>query len=93
MYNSFMNQSVTLSTQTKELLKNYLATSPGHRTDLSGDNDKTLSSAVLYEKIRVALEYQEEHLIFKNAIARILRRKYTITPGISAEHLLADLIN
>jgi hypothetical protein len=93
MYNGSMTQSVTLSTQTKELLKNYLATSPHHRTDLSGGNDKTLSSAVLYEKIRVALEYQEEHLIFKNAIARILRRKYTITPGISAEHLLADLIN
>lgn len=93
MYNDLMSRNVILSLQTKELLKTYLAESPLRRPDLTGGNDKTLSSALLYEKIRVALEYQEEHLVFKNAIARILRRKYTLTPGISADHLLADLIN
>jgi hypothetical protein len=57
------------------------------------DNDKVIGSALVYEKIRTALEYQEEHLIFKNAIARIMRRKYTLMINPTADQLVSDLIS
>jgi hypothetical protein len=60
---------------------------------LKSDNDKTISSAFIYEKLRVAVEYQEEHLILKNAMSRILRRKYTLSPNITASQLFSDLIS
>lgn len=60
---------------------------------LKSDNDKTINSVLLYEKLRTAIEYQEDHLIFKNAIARILRRKYALSPGINPEQLLSDLLS
>ncbi len=55
--------------------------------------------AVFYEKIRNAVDYDEEHLLRKNAIARILRRQIIIEGVIKeddsiqiAEHLLVELI-
>ena len=55
--------------------------------------------AFFYEKIRNAVDYDEEHLLRKNAIARILRRQVVIegvikdTDGESlATHLLTELI-
>lgn len=57
------------------------------------DNDKTNTTALLYEKIRVAVEYQEEHLIFKNAVSRIVRRKYAYSPSITSEELTNDLVS
>ena len=59
----------------------------------SGSNDNSSQSAMLYEKIRTALEYQEEHSIFKNAIARIINRKYTLNPTITPKNLALDLIS
>jgi len=56
-------------------------------------NEKTINTALIYEKLRVAVEYQEEHLIFKNAISRIVRRKYTLLPSITADRLLNDLVS
>ncbi len=55
--------------------------------------------AFFYEKIRNAVDYEEEHLLRKNAIARILRRQVVIegvlkendSEGI-ANHLLIELI-
>lgn len=55
--------------------------------------------AFFYEKVRNAVDYEEEHLLRKNAIARILRRqvmiegvvKETDSVGI-ANHLLVELI-
>ncbi|MFZ4632471.1 MAG: hypothetical protein ACOYL8_04735 [Patescibacteria group bacterium] len=55
--------------------------------------------AFFYEKIRNAVDYEEEHLLRKNAISRILRRqvmiegvlKETDSEGI-ANHLLIELI-
>ena len=55
--------------------------------------------AFFYEKVRNAVDYDEEHLLRKNAIARILRRQIVIEgavketdgPNIS-EHLLVELI-
>jgi hypothetical protein len=55
--------------------------------------------AFFYEKVRNAVDYEEEHLLRKNAIARILRRQIIIegvlieTDGAKiAEHLLVELI-
>lgn len=61
--------------------------------NLKSNNDKTISSAFIYEKLRVAVEYQEEHLILKNAMSRILKRKYTLSPNITADQLFSDLIS
>ncbi len=55
--------------------------------------------AFFYEKVRNAVDYEEEHLLRKNAIARILRRQVMIegvvretdSVGI-ANHLLVELI-
>lgn len=55
--------------------------------------------AFFYEKIRNAVDYEEEHLLRKNAISRILRRQIVIegvlkesdSEGI-ASHLLIELI-
>jgi len=55
--------------------------------------------AFFYEKIRNAVDYDEEHLLRKNAIARILRRQIMIEgviketdAGKIANHLLTELI-
>ncbi|MFA5134893.1 MAG: hypothetical protein WC505_03860 [Patescibacteria group bacterium] len=41
--------------------------------------DETVGKvAYVYEKVRVAIDYQEEHLIRKNAIARMLKRRITM---------------
>ncbi len=52
-----------------------------------------------YEKVRNAIDYDEEHLLRKNAIHRILRRQLVIegalkesAPREIAEHLLVELI-
>ena len=55
--------------------------------------------AFFYEKVRNAVDYDEEHLLRKNAIARILRRQVMIEGVVKesdsrriAEHLLVELI-
>jgi len=55
--------------------------------------------AFFYEKVRNAVDYDEEHLLRKNAIARILRRQVMIEGVVKesdsrriAEHLLIELI-
>ena len=52
-----------------------------------------------YEKVRNAIDYDEEHLLRKNAIHRILRRQMIIEGAVMrtdakqiAEHLLVELI-
>lgn len=55
--------------------------------------------AFIYEKVRNAVDYDEDHLLRKNAIARILRRQVVIegvikdvdSAGLST-HLLSELI-
>lgn len=59
---------------------------------LLGKSTKTVNAALIYEKIRTSMEYQEEHLVFKNAIARIIRRKYTLAPNMKKDALLDDLL-
>ncbi len=55
--------------------------------------------AFFYEKVRNAVDYEEEHLLRKNAIARILRRQVVIEGVVKetdserlANHLLIELI-
>lgn len=55
--------------------------------------------AFFYEKVRNAVDYEEEHLLRKNAIARILRRQILIEGVLKgsdslkiSEHLLVELI-
>ncbi|MBN2884922.1 hypothetical protein JXE04_03280 [Patescibacteria group bacterium] len=55
--------------------------------------------AFFYEKVRNAVDYEEDHLLRKNAIARILRRQVVIEgllkvqdTEILARHLLEELI-
>ena len=55
--------------------------------------------AFFYEKVRNAVDYEEEHLLRKNAIARILHRQIVIEGMLKdaeaeglAEHLLVELI-
>ncbi len=52
-----------------------------------------------YEKIRNAVDYEEDHLLRKNAIARILKRQVIIegvikdlSPADLSQHLLTELI-
>lgn len=82
-----------LAPESEKFLKGFLETFLGNQKYLTKEKSSEINSAALiYEKIRVAMEYQEDHLIFKNAIARILRRRYTLVPGIKSETLTADLM-
>lgn len=50
--------------------------------------------SVLYEKLRNAVEYREEHLLRKGAIMRILRRQFVLErdPYLIAHNLVLELI-
>lgn len=55
----------------------------------------TLSKmAFFYEKIRNAIDYKEEHLLRKNAVLRILKRRFVsgIDTNLIAEPLIKELI-
>jgi hypothetical protein len=49
---------------------------------------------ILYEKVRNAIEYREDHLIIRAAIERILRRRLMINPSGSdeGENLVRELL-
>lgn len=53
-------------------------------------HDTVSNVAWAYEKLRQAIDYQDEHLLRKNAIQRILKRR--LTSGITAEHLAEPLL-
>lgn len=50
--------------------------------------------SVLYEKLRNAVEYREEHLLRKGAIIRILKRQFILEgdPYVIAHNLIRELI-
>ena len=53
--------------------------------------DKTVSKlAFLYEKIRNVIDYKEEHLLRKNAVRRVLKRR--LTSKSSAKKISAPMI-
>ncbi|MBI2984214.1 MAG: hypothetical protein HYY50_01140 [Candidatus Kerfeldbacteria bacterium] len=53
-------------------------------------HDTVSNVAWAYEKLRQAIDYQDEHLLRKNAIERILRRR--LTSGVTAEQLADPLV-
>ena len=50
--------------------------------------------ALVYEKVRNAVEYRDDHLILRAAIERILRRRFSLNPDGrgEAENLLRELL-
>lgn len=53
-------------------------------------HDTVSQVAWFYEKLRNAIDYQDEHLLRKNAIERILKRR--LTTGVSAQDVAEPLI-
>lgn len=79
------------SPEIKKFIDSFLSLDSGAKK-ISDENERTISSALIYEKIRTAFEYQEDHLLFKNAMARILRRRLTLGINATASELEGDLI-
>lgn len=89
---------VTLSSKIDEFLKAYekadqlrLVQSPELMVRVS---EVLGSAAFIYEKIRNAIAYKDEHLMRRNAIERILKRRWSQHPSGKqiAQHLIRELI-
>lgn len=75
------------------LSKSILLFSKLHQSKADDENDSAITTAVWYEKFRAAVEYQESHLMFKNAVSRIIQRSLLISTRIKKEKIFNDLIN
>ncbi len=53
-------------------------------------HDTVSNVAWAYERLRNAIDYQDEHLLRKNAIERILKRR--LVAGVTADHVAEPLI-
>jgi hypothetical protein len=99
------DSSLTLSPDTKKLFQ--LIYSRQKKTDVFADDDIPrihVSHIVsrlsfFYEQVRQAVDYDEDHLLRKNAIKRILKRQLIIEGSVIdykneeiAKHLLIELI-
>jgi hypothetical protein len=90
-------EKIPLSKYTHALLNAIKAIKPKPKPD---DISKITVSqtvsflAIVYEKIRNAVEYREEHLIRRAAIERILRRRFALNPSVKgeAENILRELL-
>ena len=80
------------SPEMAHFLAEYLKNIPQEKNLKSG-NDKMMHAALLYEKFRTSIEYKEEHLVLKNAISRILRRRCSLTLNYNPEHIFNDLMS
>lgn len=74
-------------------IEEYSKISDLKRDEKKDENDAALTSAVWYEKIRSAMEYQESHLMLKNAIFRIFQRNVLPNSKVKAEKILNALSN
>ncbi len=91
------DQSIVLSDLTKKLLSTYKEIKPKAPAD---DYTKLTVSqtvsflALVYEKVRNAIEYREDHLIRRAAIERILKRRLSLNPEgkNEAENVLRELM-
>ncbi len=87
-----MNQRLT------QLISAYRATAAREALPVEGEtisvNDLVRRAASVYEVIRNTLEYSEAHLLRRNAIRRILRRRLSddLMPERIAKELLQELI-
>jgi len=77
----------------EKFLKSYVIANKALTKKTTEANEKALSSVVLFEKVRAAVEYQEQHLVVKNTIARIIRRYTTLYPKIDSNKLIEYLIS
>ena len=78
-----------MSKVTDRLIKNFLEAE--YRTpidEILKVNAVIGKAAFVYEKVRNAIDYQEEHLIRKSAIYRILKRKLLLEKVILENYLL-----
>jgi len=78
--------------ETQKFLNECVRLAPANR-NVRGGNERISHAAFLYEKFRTAIEYQEDHLIFKNAVSRIARRKFALSFSVTSESLFNDLMN
>jgi len=91
------DQVIILSDYTRALLDTLKSIKPKAKPD---DNSalsvsQTVSFfALVYERVRNAVEYREDHLILRAAIERILRRRFSLnsTGKGEAENLLRELL-
>ncbi len=91
------NNTIPLSQYTKALLDTFKTGKKRVRPDdISALSvSQTVSFfALVYEKVRNAVEYREDHLILRAAIERILRRRFSLNPDGhgEAENLLRELL-
>lgn len=94
---SEQSMQIVLSTTTQELVAALGQIRPRQQPD---DFTKLTVSravsfvAIMYERVRNAIEYREEHLIRRAAIERILRRRISMNPEGSGEgeNLLRELL-
>jgi len=91
------NKDIILSQYSKALLDTLKSIKPKVKPD---DNSalsvsQTVSFfALVYERVRNAVEYREDHLILRAAIERILRRRFSLNSSGKgeAENLLRELL-
>lgn len=91
------NQTIILSQYTRALLDTFKTAKKRIRPDdISALSvSQTVSFfALVYERVRNAVEYREDHLILRAAIERILRRRFSLNPDGhgEAENLLRELL-
>src|SRR3989339_1272833 len=95
--NNTENKAIILSQHSKALLD----TLKSIKSKIKPDDNSALSVsqtvsffALVYEKVRNAVEYREDHLILRAAIERILRRRFSLNPDGhgEAENLLRELL-
>ena len=89
--------SIPISKYTHALIKRYKegapVTAPSNVSKISVSQTVSFA-AFLYEKMRNAIEYREDHLIRRAAIERILRRRIVLNPNGHdiAEPLIKELL-
>ena len=86
-----MNEEQNYPPEMKKFLEQFIILASKEKSFKKG-NDNMMQSALFYEKFRTAVEYQEDHLIFKNAVSRIVRRKIALSFGVTADSLFDDLM-
>ena len=95
--NNNENNAIDLSHYTKALLDTLKSikskTKPDDNSALSVSQTVSFF-ALVYERVRNAVEYREDHLILRAAIERILRRRFSLNPNGKgeAENLLRELL-
>ncbi len=91
------DDAIDLSKTTQTLLASLKTIGPGRTTDeyTKITVSQTVSFiALMYEKVRNAIEYREDHLIRRAAIERIMKRRLTLNPEGKgeSENILRELL-